>query len=194
MNGGAGLEPGLPDCQSENSRALLPVSSPLLSWMGTLEVSTFIPVVSCTTGVWLASSDLSRWHCSDISSGSFPSLPCRLVPGGWLICLSLSHGASAHLLYLSLLTEDFVFYLSLSGVCPFDSRVNAWSSPSQYLIQTGCSINAQWVNKYMSKPWTNKNTTEEQRLSHYLDTMLLWLSPKQMPWLSRSTAAQRQHK
>lgn len=145
---------------SQNSRTLLPVSSPWLSLMGTSEVSTSIPVVSCTTCVWLASSDLSRWHCSDISCGSFPSLLRHLSPGGCAhMPLSVPWHPCTALVFLT--TNRTLSYISLSGVCPFDSRANAWSSPSQYLVQTGCSINALWVNEYMSKPWTNKHTIEE---------------------------------
>lgn len=91
---------------------------------------------------------------------SFPSLLCHLSPGGCAhMPLTVPWHPCTALVFLT--TNRTLSYISLSGVCPFDSRANAWSSPSQYLVQTGCSINALWVNEYMSKPWTNKHTTEE---------------------------------
>lgn len=92
-----------------------------------------------------------------------PSMPP--LPGG-CAHMPLCPGTSAHLLYLSLLAEDFIFYLPLW-------RVPIWQQ-GQCLIISITVFGTDWVlhkccvsrNAYMSKPWANKHTIEEWNLSH----------------------------
>lgn len=145
----------------QNANMLPPVIHHLLYFSGYLKSRAFVPVVPswwnglpsplshypAPPSVCLVPSDFSRWNSSDTSSGSLLSLPyhASLQDG------VLMHGSQS-LQYLCkplvpLTRLNLGLYL-FSLVCDLlDSRDSGWSSPPQYLEQSGCSINCLWVNE-----------------------------------------------
>lgn len=145
----------------QNPNMLPPLIHHLLYFSGYLKSRAFVPVVPslrnvlpsplshypAPPSVWLVPSDFSRWNSSDMSSGSFLSLPYHpSLQDGVLMYGSLSLQYLCKSL-MSLTRLNLGLYL-FSLVCYLlDSRDSGWSSPPQYLEQTGCSINCLWVNE-----------------------------------------------